>query len=171
MVNKVESVVKGARFGRLLVVQKATSNANGNARWDCICDCGTPSTVLAKSLKSGDTKSCGCAHRLRPYEHLYRRLLWRSEKYNIEVGITYEDFFSFVETKECHYCGAVIEWSMHKSTKTTTSAYNLDRLDNTKGYDRGNLVVCCRRCNLSRGQFTPDEWKVMITALKQYQGK
>lgn len=106
---------------------------------------------------------------LRPYEHLYKRLLWRGAKFGIEVGITYEDFLNnFVGVPSCHYCGESIEWAAHKHTKKTTSAYNLDRLRENEGYVLGNLVVCCRRCNLSRGHFTPEEWKIMISALLQY---
>jgi len=162
-------VSKGRRFGQLTVRRKVASNRFGNARWECKCDCGNTHPVLAKNLRDGSTRSCGCGHRLRPYEHLYKRLLWRGEKFGIPVGISYEEFLPFVKVKECYYCGNPIEWTAHKYTKTTTSAYNLDRLKNNKGYILDNLVVCCRRCNLSRGHFTPEEWKVMMSALKQYQ--
>jgi hypothetical protein len=161
------------RSGRLVARRKITAlqvtALQGDSRWECLCDCGNTHTILAKSLLAGDIKSCGCLHRLRPYEHLYKRLLWRAKKFNLEVKMTYEEFLTFVQVQECHYCGDPIEWSMYKSTKHTTSAYNLDRLKGNEGYTLNNVVVCCRRCNLRRGQFTPDEWKVMISALKQYQ--
>lgn len=164
-----DEIIPGiTRFGRLLVLQREASNASGNARWKCICSCDNVVTVVARNLRSGDTKSCGCAHHLRPYEHLYKRLLRRSEKHDIEVEIAYEEFLTFTKTKTCHYCDDPVEWTTHKHTKTTTSAYNLDRLRGNEGYVTGNLVVCCRDCNRSRGKFTPEEWKFLMAALKEY---
>ena len=52
----------GQKFGRLLVVDRAP-NKNGRTCWNCICDCGTSVAVISKSLKDGNTKSCGCLHR------------------------------------------------------------------------------------------------------------
>ncbi len=51
----------GQTFGELVVISKADPlpTTKGN-RWLCRCSCGTEKVVSAKSLKSGDTKSCGC---------------------------------------------------------------------------------------------------------------
>lgn len=52
----------GQKFGRLLVVNRAP-NKNGRTCWNCLCDCGNEVAVISKSLKDGNTKSCGCLHR------------------------------------------------------------------------------------------------------------
>lgn len=49
----------GKKFGRL-TVQSFDKSEKGNARWNCTCECGNEVSVLAMSLKSGDTQSCGC---------------------------------------------------------------------------------------------------------------
>jgi hypothetical protein len=54
------SDLKGQRFGRLVVQGRAGSTSHGNATWQCLCDCGTPSEVAGQKLKSGHTRSCGC---------------------------------------------------------------------------------------------------------------
>lgn len=48
-------------FGRLTVVSYAGEH-NGDAKWNCMCECGEKCVVLAKSLKDKrrGTKSCGC---------------------------------------------------------------------------------------------------------------
>lgn len=51
--------IKGKRFGRLIVLQRAP-NHNGRKAWGCKCDCGNLCVVTDKNLKSGTTKSCGC---------------------------------------------------------------------------------------------------------------
>ena len=52
--------IKGMRFGRLSVVGVSTTKVKGRSLWDCLCDCGQIKPVLASSLTSGCTKSCGC---------------------------------------------------------------------------------------------------------------
>ena len=49
----------GRRYGRLEVIKKYKS-LNSSTRWLCKCDCGNYTVVHANSLKSGNTKSCGC---------------------------------------------------------------------------------------------------------------
>lgn len=50
----------GQRFGRLVVVKESEHRIKGNITWECLCDCGNRKDVIGKSLKSGNTKSCGC---------------------------------------------------------------------------------------------------------------
>ena len=56
------SDLTGMRFGRLVVVSRAGSNAKGNALWRCRCDCGKETVVVGYSLNGGRSKSCGCLH-------------------------------------------------------------------------------------------------------------
>lgn len=56
----------GKRFGRLVVQSKARAvryESGAKQMWICQCDCGYPTIVYGVSLKSGDTKSCGCLKR------------------------------------------------------------------------------------------------------------
>lgn len=52
--------LSGLRFGRLAVLERAGSTANGVSKWKCVCDCGNVVTVTCGNLKNGHTKSCGC---------------------------------------------------------------------------------------------------------------
>lgn len=53
----------GDTFGRLLVIDRAGSDKNGNAKWKCVCECGEVTVVYGQSLRSGATTSCGCFNR------------------------------------------------------------------------------------------------------------
>jgi hypothetical protein len=53
----------GQEFGRAKVVSFSHIGKNGQYHWNCVCVCGTPFTACAWSLKSGNTKSCGCYRR------------------------------------------------------------------------------------------------------------
>lgn len=52
--------LSGQRFGRLTVIERAGSDKRKNVLWLCKCDCGNTTIVNRCSLKSGNTKSCGC---------------------------------------------------------------------------------------------------------------
>lgn len=50
----------GKRFGKLTVMERDGINKHRQALWKCACSCGNEITVSTSSLKSGNTKSCGC---------------------------------------------------------------------------------------------------------------
>ena len=50
----------GQRFDKLLVKEFAGKNNLKKVLWKCLCDCGKESIVVAGSLVTGNTTSCGC---------------------------------------------------------------------------------------------------------------
>ena len=54
----------GRKFGRWTVLYRAPNVMEPRGReaivWHCRCECGTERDVKAGSLKSGQSKSCGC---------------------------------------------------------------------------------------------------------------
>lgn len=64
--SRVKNLV-GQRFGRLVVLSRAPKSYRGSVVWHCRCDCGKETDVPSISLRSGNTKSCGCLnHERRP---------------------------------------------------------------------------------------------------------
>ena len=57
----------GEKYGRLTVLTPA-ENIGRRTAWLCRCECGKETVVLTSRLRSGHTKSCGCAfqHTVRP---------------------------------------------------------------------------------------------------------
>jgi hypothetical protein len=51
----------GLRFSHLVAVRLNGHAADGKFNWLCQCDCGNFVTVRSSALRSGNTKSCGCA--------------------------------------------------------------------------------------------------------------
>lgn len=78
---------------------------------------------------------------------------YRYRKYDADrkgriFTITKEEFIKIVTNPNgCEYCGA------------THIALSLDRVDNTRGYDRDNVVACCSPCNSSKGDKSLTEWR------------
>jgi hypothetical protein len=53
--------LSGRKFHKLTVLGRNGSDKNRKPIWSCVCECGNLLSVLGESLKSGNTKSCGCA--------------------------------------------------------------------------------------------------------------
>ena len=54
----------GQRFGKLEVIEfdgYKKDKYNRKAYWKCKCDCGQIKSIVAHSLISGNTQSCGCS--------------------------------------------------------------------------------------------------------------
>lgn len=43
----------------------------------------------------------------------------------------------------------------------------LDRIDNSQGHTKNNVVPCCTRCNLVRGSMPYEAWRVVAEGMKQ----
>jgi len=59
--------------------------------------------------------------------------------------LSFTAFMSFWQ-KSCSYCG------------TEISTIGLDRINNNRGYYKDNVTPCCTKCNIAKGNRTPDEY-------------
>lgn len=50
----------GIKYGRLTVLYRTVRVRYGRYKWLCKCDCGKELEVVSDSLRSGNTRSCGC---------------------------------------------------------------------------------------------------------------
>lgn len=63
----------GARFGRLEVLARAGVANDGQHLYQCRCECGWVGRIRGKSLRNGETQSCGCLRNERAREANIRR--------------------------------------------------------------------------------------------------
>ena len=167
----------GKKFGRLKVLKKSQLRGNNNRiKWICICDCGKKHTITGDALRNGGTKSCGCLvgetnHKrklkLNRKEALLRNLYSHiktryKKKYGTKDIISF-DLFSRLSFSNCFYCGSkpghIIRDYMHEKNKNNVIEkvsdvilyYNgIDRIDSKIGYINGNVVACCKKCNIAK---------------------
>jgi hypothetical protein len=94
----------------------------------------------------------------KPYEALLNNIIKNANKKKINISLSYEDFLEFTKIDKCQYCYEKISWAKNNLTKNGFR-YNLDRMDNSVGYKKSNLIVCCWRCNNSKGnRYSHEEW-------------
>jgi len=135
--------VIGARFGRLTVVAKYCNSAK-RSLWECSCDCGGSKVVRESSLKTGNTKSCGCFHKeivtthgdSRKTESLYAT--WK----NMIKRCTNQSHKSWMNYggRGITVCDEWLEYAKYKKDmgeKPFLKA-QIDRIDNNKGYYKEN---------------------------------
>lgn len=99
------------KFDKLTVLHQAETGEDGKARWVCQCKCGNIVTVLSDSLRSGRTKSCGCArsalkHDLTGQEFGFLKVISKIENPRIKSNETRWKCL-------CQNCGRTVEVSSY----------------------------------------------------------
>ena len=77
----------------------------------------------------------------------FRLLVYRKDavKRGLPFALSFDDFKCFWQMP-CYYCGADIE------------TIGLDRFDNSRGYEEGNVVSCCTTCNGMKSSRSADDF-------------
>jgi len=160
--------LEGQRFMRLVVTGSAGNHSNGESLWECQCDCGNTTTTTGNRLTSGNTKSCGCYHKIRtrslfkkpPEETGLGRVFSTYKKSAREKGRDFEltkDQFGYLILEHCSYCGSV---PVNKRNVHGHDFFyqGIDRVDNDKGYTLENCVPCCMICNKMKKAMSREEF-------------
>jgi len=154
--------LKGKKFSRLTVLNKAGSSKHKKVLWLCECDCGTQIVTTSGDLNSGNTKSCGCLHKeidseahtthgmcgtpeYRSWAHMKERCANPNNKDFLDYGgrgigikkewLVFESFFADMGLKA------------HPDL-------TIERVDNEKGYSKENCIWASRVVQ-SRNQRIP----------------
>jgi len=78
----------GKKFSRLEVIERVPNSKNPR-KFLCLCDCGNQPIVAGKDLRSGNTKSCGCAQVeaiKRTIQKNIKHGLWGTKTYKAFIG-------------------------------------------------------------------------------------
>lgn len=71
----------GKKFGRLTVVDAYPSGPRGRTLTTCLCACGKTKRIIASSLRSGNTRSCGCLSRETLLKYAVKHGMSRTKEY------------------------------------------------------------------------------------------
>lgn len=147
--------LKGMRFGKIVVVRDSgKSTASGSVVWIVKCDCGNTREYSRKSLRNGDNKSCGCLRRrdygVASFNRLYGNYQHQAKTRGLIFSLSKEEFKK-ITGKNCYYCGIGPSNYIRKDKRFGGYKYNgIDRVDNTIGYIKDNIVPCCKMCNIAK---------------------
>lgn len=172
--------LSGRRFGRLLVVEVVKTERR--RKWRCVCDCGGSAVCESYNLQNGHTKSCGCwvsdvlknrnqtGRPSKKYQdpttsarnstiYNYRK---SAKKRGVEWCLSTDECVALF-LSDCYYCGAAPanECQMYGGTRKALPifVYNgIDRLDNSRAYEKGNVVAACFICNRAKNTMGESEF-------------
>ena len=132
------------KYGKL----KVADGVEGKVRdlHKCICDCGSIVYVKLNSLRSGNTKSCGCIKKEDMSVRFSKHNKKGTAEYNAWINMrsrcnnpnnpNYVDYGGRGIAVCDEWCDFLV--FLNDMGKKPTKDHTVDRLDNDKGYSKGN---------------------------------
>lgn len=184
-IKKISKNLMGLRFGKLVVISfEGYLGSEGHpkhAHWKGLCDCGNFRVVRATKLTRGVVVACTpCSHAAANFSGRFTRMkksspmmkLWghyqrNARQKSLSFSLKIEEFQKLI-TSDCFYCG-VPPCRETKSTEfsETLMTNGIDRVENSKGYEGGNVVPCCSQCNYAKRDMSVSEFRAWGLRLGQ----
>lgn len=168
--------IVGKRFGKLVVEKFLRRELYGKIyrghrhfiyHYLCRCDCGREVEVVRPNLiHNQHTTSCGCLKRRTGNSspcwgghgeisgRLWAHIKIHAQKRNLPFNITIEDAWEQFQKQggHCALTGMPLVPDTLKNKYSNRSA-SLDRIDNTKGYEKDNIQWVHKDINWMKGRF------------------
>lgn len=167
-IQKKPEIQIGQVFTRLTILEESGKTKSYERLWKCSCECGTIKVIPQGSLNSGSIKSCGCLHteivraRAKPNGEASKRALFNDYKGNAKKkNRCFELTFSEVVelfNGNCYYCSAAPKSIKQINYNEPFTFNGVDRVDNSIGYIKSNVITACSNCNLAKGELTQEEF-------------
>ncbi len=160
------------RFGQLTVVKydghyEPTGNDLSKRHfWLCKCDCGNDVVYKQDYLFSGKFKSCGCLKKQTGFKNSkfrgfgeiplkyfngIKRRCDRTKRHKFSITIEYVWRVFLKQNRKCALSGEEIHFNGSDISAQKTAS--LDRIDNTKGYIKGNVQWVHKDVNALKQDF------------------
>lgn len=156
--------LEGQVFGSWTVITQVPSR-NGKRYWRCKCACGNEGDVQTAVLRQGKSRSCGCFYRgsnradWKGAGELsgmrWAQLLANARQRNIPTVMSIHEAWQ-VFTRQSGACALTgLPLSFDRGDQTAS----LDRIDNSKGYEVGNVHWVHKDVNLMKNKLDIDYFK------------
>lgn len=107
-----------------------------------------------------------------PEKYLLKNAKTRARKKNLEFSLTLEDI---IIPKICPIFNTPIilkrDSNQRGMSQKNYDGPSIDRIDTTKGYIKGNIIICSWRANLYKGCMTFEQIKSWYKFLKKHHEK
>jgi acetone carboxylase gamma subunit len=175
----------GQTFGKLKFIEVSRiEKPRYMVYWKALClECGLETEISVDSLRAG-TKTCFKCRKIgykdpqeAMYKKLYRKAMYKNRQLKVETPIPYAEFKKLLKLN-CGYCNsqpsnnyqytANIKVTAKRAADSKLTYSGIDRIDNFKGYEPGNVISCCKRCNIAKGSSTHAEFMVYLAQIVKF---
>lgn len=179
--------ITNQKFDKLLAIRYIKNDKQGNAIWQCKCDCGKMIEVLGASLRrKGNTVSCGCYHshqqrikcqgRYNGGKYIsgfeYGGIKYSAKRRKIDFNLSILEIENQFEKQnfKCFYSGMILRFDI-KNAKGNfirpSGTASVDRIDSSKGYTADNIHIVHKDVNLMKQQLSVDRFLDYIRLISQ----
>jgi len=183
LIHLKEKSLRNKKYNYLKIIKYAYTK-NNRSYWKCACSCGNELVASLNNIKQGCIKSCGCirTHKYKQGEsglkNIFSKYKVAAKKEGRKFNLTLEEFKK-ITSGDCVYCGAKPnKTSSSEHTKNpevkryTAYVYNgIDRINSKRGYEKNNVVSCCRWCNIIKRERTVNELINHVVRIYNYLNK
>ncbi len=157
--------MEGKVFGKLKVLHEDLSNAYKHKKWVCECECGNTKSISGDHLRRGLIVSCGCKNKLKEggdisgdlwYSITKSKVSKRSKRRNLNFNITKEYIYKLFQEQKGKCALSGLDITLPTKWKGSDYTASLDRIDNSKGYIKGNVQWLHKHVNIMKNSFPQD---------------
>lgn len=159
--------LEGLKFNFLTIIRRIRGTRTGASMWECLCDCGNTRVYGADHItrKKQPVKSCGCKKRNKGSEHrdwkgvgeisgdwwsthVTRELRKGNNRHRVSCTVTIDQGWELflTQNKKCALSGVPLFFGK----KGKDNSASLDRIDNAKGYELGNVQWVHKHVNFMK---------------------
>lgn len=171
-------------YGELTVeefVEKKKGKSQNRYYYKCICSCGKETIVERSNLIMDHTSSCGCLKNKKGgnnkcwkgYGEISGRI-WsaikvKAEERDLVFDVTIEEAWKQYQDQngKCALTGVTISLISTKDAYSDKTA-SLDRIDNAKGYEKGNIQWLHKDVNWTKGCFSLERFVEICNLVSEY---
>lgn len=162
--SSFKSIV-GQKFGKLSIIREFKEN--GRWQTECLCACGEKCIKLRCHILSGGTKSCGCSKIVGPavknwkgvgqisgdyWSSVIRNASKRKLAFDIDLDYVWNLFLA--QNGKCAISGEPIGFVLNRRKNYKNQTASLDRINNAKGYVKGNVWWVHKEINRIKSDFS-----------------
>lgn len=159
------------KINKWTVISFSHIDKKGQQHWLCRCECGLEKPVRTSNLIRELNKGCrycrgqATSGEMSPYWKGYKEISGQyinKLKYRnriIPISISIKDLYDkWIDQKGiCIYSGLKLKLC-NKDTKWSESTASIDRIDSSKGYEKGNVQWVHKRINTMKNDMTELEF-------------
>lgn len=98
---------------------------------------------------------------------IYYDYIYKSRVRNIPFLLT-KEYFLELTNSNCFYCG-IAPTNIRLNGRFVEVHNGVDRVDNNRGYEVGNVVPCCKYCNSFKSNYSEEKFLEHVKAIAKHQ--